>query len=76
MNRNNGRNMDGTFAKGNPGKPQSARHRATKAVAYLFDGSAEALPNRQSIWLWAATQRLLGYAWSYLPLSAMMPRLW
>ena len=41
-----GRNRNGTFAKGNPGKPQGARHKATKAVAALLDGSAEALTQK------------------------------
>ncbi|EYD75007.1 hypothetical protein Rumeso_03431 [Rubellimicrobium mesophilum DSM 19309] len=41
-----GRNPDGTFAPGNPGKPQGARHRTTQAVQALLDGEAEALTRR------------------------------
>lgn len=36
-NRNSGRNTDGTFAKGNPGKPRGSRHKATQAVQVLLD---------------------------------------
>ena len=43
MARNSGRNSDGTFALGNPGKPKGARHRATQATLTLLDGEAEAL---------------------------------
>ena len=42
-NRKNGRNTDGTFASGNPGKPKGARHKGTKAVLALLDGQAEPL---------------------------------
>ncbi len=48
MTRNSGRNTDGTFAPGNPGKPQGARHRATQAALALLDGEAEAL-TRQAV---------------------------
>lgn len=41
-----GRNPDGTFAPGNPGKPKGSRHRATQAVERLLDGSSEALTNK------------------------------
>ncbi len=41
-----GRNPDGTFAPGNPGKPKGSRHRATQAVANLMEGSAEALTQK------------------------------
>jgi hypothetical protein len=44
---NNGRNPDGTFAKGNSanpaGKPKGARHRATILAETLLDGQVEAL---------------------------------
>ena len=43
MSRNSGRNTDGTFAPGNPGKPKGARHKATQASLALLDGEAEAL---------------------------------
>jgi len=46
MARNNGRNTDGTFAQGNPGKPQGARHKATQAALTLLDGQAEALTQK------------------------------
>jgi hypothetical protein len=46
MARNSGRNTDGTFAPGNPGKPRGARHRATQAVLALLNGQAEALTRK------------------------------
>ena len=46
MIRNSGRNTDGTFAPGNPGKPKGARHRATQAVLTLLEGEAEALTRK------------------------------
>ena len=48
MPRKSGRNTDGTFAPGNPGKPKGARHKATRAVLALLDGEAEAL-TRQAV---------------------------
>jgi len=30
--RKNGRNTDGTFGPGNPGKPKGARHKITRVV--------------------------------------------
>ena len=47
-NRKSGRNTDGTFGPGNPGKPKGARHRATQAALALLDGEAEAL-TRQAV---------------------------
>lgn len=41
-----GRNPDGTFAPGNPGRPQGSRHRATQAALALLDGDAEALTRK------------------------------
>lgn len=41
-----GRNPDGTFAAGNPGRPKGARHKTTLAVQELLDGEAEALTRR------------------------------
>jgi hypothetical protein len=38
----------GKFAKGNPGKPQGARHKATVAVEALLQGEAERL-GRQAV---------------------------
>jgi hypothetical protein len=48
MTRKSGRNTDGTFGPGNPGKPKGARHRATQAALALLDGEAEAL-TRQAV---------------------------
>ena len=45
-NRKSGRNADGTFGPGNPGKPKGARHKATKAALELLNGEAEALSRR------------------------------
>jgi len=44
----NGRNTDGTFGPGNPGKPKGTRHKATRAALALLYGEAEAL-KRQSL---------------------------
>lgn len=41
-----GRNPDGTFAPGNPGKPKGSRHKATQAVQQLLDDEAEALTRK------------------------------
>jgi len=46
MTRNSGRNSDGTFAQGNPGKPRGSRHRATQAVLALLDGEAERITRK------------------------------
>lgn len=46
--RKSGRNSDGTFAAGNPGKPRGTRHKATRAALALLDGEAEAL-TRQAV---------------------------
>ncbi len=46
--RNSGRNTDGAFAAGNPGKPKGTRHKATQAALALLDGEAEAL-TRQAV---------------------------
>lgn len=43
MTRKSGRNTDGTFAPGNPGKPKGTRHKATRAALALLDGEAESL---------------------------------
>jgi hypothetical protein len=45
-NRKSGRNSDGTFGKGNPGKPRGARHKATQAALALIDGKGEALTRK------------------------------
>ena len=39
---------NGRFARGNPGKPKGARHKATQAALMLLDGEAEAL-TRQAV---------------------------
>ena len=41
-----GRNPDGTFAVGNPGKPKGSRHRATKAVEKLLGEQTEKLTQK------------------------------
>ena len=41
-----GRNPDGTFAPGNPGRPKGARHKTTLAIEALLDGEAEALTRK------------------------------
>lgn len=46
MTRKSGRNADGTFAAGNPGKPRGTRHRATRATLEMLDGEAEALTRK------------------------------
>ena len=48
MTRKYGRNTDGTFGPGNPGKPKGTRHKATQAALALLDGEAEAL-TRQAV---------------------------
>lgn len=49
-NRNNGsttgRNADGTFSTGNPGRPVGARHKVTRAVEELLGGEAEQLTRK------------------------------
>ena len=39
----NGRNTDGSFARGNAGKPKGSRNKATVAIESLLEGQAEAL---------------------------------
>lgn len=41
-----GRNADGTFGPGNPGRPTGARHKTTMAVLSLLDGQGEALAQK------------------------------
>ena len=41
-----GRNPDGTFAAGNPGKPKGSRHRATQATQRLIDDQSEAITQK------------------------------
>jgi len=41
-----GRNPDGTFAVGNPGKPKGSRHRATKAIEELLGDQTESLTQK------------------------------
>lgn len=45
-NRKSGRNTDGTFTKGNSGKPRGARHKATQAALALIEGEGEALTRK------------------------------
>lgn len=44
--RKSGRNTDGTFSLGNPGKPKGTRHKATLAAMELLDGEAEGLTRK------------------------------
>jgi hypothetical protein len=44
--RNNGRNTDGTFGKGNPGKRRGIRHKTTLAIQALLDGEGEVLTRK------------------------------
>ena len=44
--RKTGRNADGTFGPGNPGKPKGTRHKATQAALTLLDGEAEGLTRK------------------------------
>lgn len=46
MDRKSGRNSDGTFRVGNPGKPKGTRHKATRAALAILEGEAEALTRR------------------------------
>lgn len=46
MSGNSGRNTDGTFAPGNPGKPKGARHKATRAALAMLEGESEALTRK------------------------------
>ncbi|NHQ74186.1 hypothetical protein HAT86_06870 [Roseovarius gahaiensis] len=46
MPRKSGRNADGTFGPGNPGKPKGTRHKATQATLALLEGEAEALSRK------------------------------
>ena len=41
-----GRNTDGTFSKGNSGKPKGARNIKTIALESLLEGQAEALTQK------------------------------
>ncbi|WP_375741724.1 DUF5681 domain-containing protein, partial [Pseudomonas aeruginosa] len=41
-----GRNPDGTFAAGNPGRPRGARHQVTRAIEELLEGEAEGLTRK------------------------------
>jgi hypothetical protein len=45
-NRKSGRNPDGTFGPGNPGKPKGTRHKATRAALALLEGESEALSRK------------------------------
>lgn len=45
-NRYNGRNSDGTFAVGNPGKPKGARNKVTTAMNALLEGEADSITRK------------------------------
>lgn len=44
--RKSGRNTDGTFGSGNPGKPKGARHKITRAIEDMLEGEAEGLTRK------------------------------
>lgn len=44
--RNNGRNADGRFAAGNPGRPKNCRNIATRVLEELLDGESEAISRK------------------------------
>lgn len=44
--RKTGRNADGTFRRGNSGKPKGTRHKITLAAMSLLDGDAEGLTRK------------------------------
>ncbi|MBB1492967.1 hypothetical protein H5395_15880 [Paracoccus sp. MC1854] len=46
MSLKNGRNKDGRFAKGAPGRPKGAVNRTTRIAQSLLDGEAEGLTRR------------------------------
>lgn len=46
VSRKSGRNSDGTFGPGNPGKPRGARHKATQAALALLDGEATTITRK------------------------------
>lgn len=41
-----GRNPDGTFGPGNPGRPAGARHKVSRAIEELLEGEAEGLTRK------------------------------
>ena len=60
-----GRNTDGTFSKGNSGKPKGARNLKTIALESLLEGQAEALTQKAiDIWRWRVIRLLCGFVWS------------
>ena len=60
-----GRNTDGTFSKGNSGKPKGARNLKTIALESLLEGQAEALTQKAiKTWRWRVIRSLCGFVWS------------
>lgn len=53
-NRESGRNSDGTFGKGNSGKPCGAHHNPTQAALALIDRKGAASLATKAIWRWTA----------------------
>ena len=43
-----GRNPDGTFTKGNPGRPRGTRFKITRAVQDLLDGEADKITRKRA----------------------------
>ena len=62
----NGRNTDGTFLRGNSGRPKGARNLKTLAIESLLEGQGEALTQTaiskaldgDSIALWLCMERI------------------
>jgi len=59
--RKTGRNADGTFIKGNSGKPKGARDKATLAVMAFWTVKWRHCPVRRSHWPYRAIQRRYGF---------------
>ena len=59
-----GRNTDGTFSKGNSGKPKGARNLKTIALESLLEGQAEALTQKAIELRWRVIRLLCGFVWS------------
>ena len=61
----NGRNTDGTFSKGNTGRPKGARNLKTVAIENLLEGQAEALTQTAiNLKDWTVITSLCGSVWT------------
>lgn len=61
-----GRNADGTFAPGNPGRPKGTRLKVTRTVEELLEGEAEKLSRKAIDLLWRATRQRCVFVWGAL----------